>query len=267
MWKTSLITFLLLMSMTTAWALPKSFEVWFLSIDKVATLEPLLNEKRVPSAMVAQALQCQPMGDYCFDPQVGLYKAGEQNSVQEQILYEELDETEKFKDPGTASSLDRQLVNCEGEQVFDIFCGAAVEKKGPKLKIEVWIDISGTMKQVDFLGHDQSCYRESFVRSLDVACPFNQKMKVQLFNESKKEAGQMSDVCLNYGLNEADRLINYIEKSEATHLIVITDIFEAHERFINFIETSGTGTIKGLKEPLYAKDMKNMVQDLSKKCQ
>ena len=267
MWKTRAIIFSFLISISHLYAMPERFEVWFLSINKVGQIEHLLQEAEFKSVKIAQALQCQPMGDYCFDPQVGLYKPGEHNQVKEKVLYEELDKTQKYKNLDSASSLDRQLVNCEDDKTFNIFCGNAKDAKKSYPKFEVWVDISGTMKEVDFSGHHKSCYRETFVKSLDASCPFNKKMAIHLFNESKKESGNMTDVCLNYGLNEADRLVDQIKQSDAKFLLIITDIYEAHERFVDFIETSGKGTIRGLKEPFYARDMHTKVKSLVKNCQ
>ena len=246
-------------------ALPDHIEVWFLSVDKTAQLEKLL-QSETTQIKVAQAIQCQPMGDYCFDPQVGLYKPGDDKKAKETVLYEELDTTKKYKNPDSATSLDRQMINCEGEQAFDIFCGKALADNKKYPPFEIWIDISGTMKEVDFSGHDQTCRRESFVRGLANSCPFNQKMAIHIFNESKKESGNMSDVCLNYGLNEIDRLIDSIKTTKAKQLLIITDIYEAHERFVDFIEFTGKGTIRGLKKPFYAKNMKDQIKSLSRFC-
>ena len=58
----------------SAQAMPKKFEVWFISPESSKSAS-LLEVKVRLSALSAKAnLQCQPMGDYCFDPQVGMYK-------------------------------------------------------------------------------------------------------------------------------------------------------------------------------------------------
>ena len=264
MWKTSFFIFLFILS--NAYALPKNFEVWFLSLDSMSLLMPQLEKPIMQSRELAQSLQCQMMGEYCFDPQVGLYKPGQKNQVQETLQLETLDTTRKYENPGTATSLDRSLIDCKGEQAFDIFCGQAKETKAPKFDIEIWVDVSSTMKQIDFRGHDQNCAREEFVRGISKKCKFDEKMKIMLFNESFKASGNMSDVCINYGLNEVDRLISQIEKSDAKKLIVITDIFEAQERLINFVELSGVGSVKGITKPMYAKDLTGEVERLTSQC-
>ncbi len=122
------------------------------------------------------------------------------------------------------------------------------------------------MKQVDFAGHDKMCQREAFLRLVNRDCGFNQEMKVMGFNEAKKQLGTMQSVCLNHGLNSRDRLIRDIKNSDADHLVVITDIFEADETIINFIETSIGGSYKGVEKPIYASDLKAMAGDVRKKC-
>lgn len=249
-------------------AMPKNFEIWFLSIDKKAALLELLNkEGKKISGSLAQAIQCQPMGEYCFDPQVGLYKPGENQKVEEEVIYEALDSTVKQEQPATASSVDRQMINCDGDSYFDIFCGKANEEKKSDVKLEIWIDISSTLRQVDFVSHTEPCMREIFLQTLDKSCPFNKKMRVSIFNESRKEAGTMNSVCTNYGLNNMDRIIQEVKESSAKNLIIITDIFEAQEKLIDFVESYPQGKIKGVDTPLYPSDLKKLAVNSAALCQ
>lgn len=251
-----------------SWAMPKHLEVWFLSIDRTSFIKGLDNSIQYSQSYALKNLQCQQMGEYCFDPQVGLYKIGEGEKIQEAIDYQEMDAKEEYDFIESASSIDREMVNCDkNTSFFDVFCGEAKAQKQTKVGLEIWVDISSTMKQIDFEGYEKMCKRESFLRGLNNFCPLNKKMKVYMFNESKKELGAFDQVCLNSGLNQVDRIIRDIKISKAKNLIVITDIFEAHEKLINFIEFDAQGVTRGVKKPLYAKDIKKDIARLKKMCQ
>jgi hypothetical protein len=262
--------FCLILITLNAWAMPKKFEVWFLSTTNSKNTSYLLdkidNIKFGP--IVAQAKrQCQPMGDYCFDPQIGLYKM-QGESVQAVNDYTDLDSKENYNDFDEGDGVNRQMVNCEEGNFFDLYCGKARKKEiQSKTKLEIWMDISSTMKQVDFAGYEEQCKRESFLRRLNQnKCMFGSTMKVYGFNESRKELGMMDRVCLNSGLNRTDRIIRDLKTSKADHIIIITDIFEASEEFIEFIESSGVGSHKGIDSPFYAEDLKAETSRLAKVC-
>lgn len=263
-----LIVLLILSVSVNAYALPKRFEVWFLSIDKVSWLDGVLKSQSRSDKLVQQALQCQQMGEYCFDPQVGLYKRAEEGKVQEELDLSTIENNKKYDFLEPHTGLDRQMIDCDKAQFFDIFCGKQQKKmKEGKSKLEVWVDVSSTMKQVDFNGFDNECSRERFLKDLNATCPMNQKMKVYYFEEFRKEAGSFDRVCLSGGLNNMKRIIQNLNSSKAENVIIITDIFEAEEGFINAIEASGRGIIRGLKEPFYAKDMKAQLKSVRKLCQ
>ena len=257
---------LLFLISNSAWSYPKHLEVWFLSNDRTTFLDSVLPKTQY-GPMTAK-LQCQQMGEYCFDPQVGLYKVGEGDKVQEEIDYQAMDKLEKHENIDPASSIDREMIKCDKDSsFFDVFCGKAKKLKvGKKPKLEIWVDISSTMKQVDFNGFDQMCMRESFLRGLNNKCPLNQKMKVYMFDESRKELGAFDRVCLNAGLNQVKRIMRDIKTSKADNLIIITDIFEASEKFVNFIEFEAKGIARGTEKPVYAKDLKKDIDRMTKMC-
>ena len=254
------------------WAMPKKLEVWFISTT--SNKEALLHLDKIESKNtfrnIAQASrQCQPMGDYCFDPQIGLYKrdANSDSNVEAVSDYTVLDGSEKYEKFDSGDGIDRDMVNCEEGNFFDLYCGKAkAKKKISKAKLTLWIDVSSTMKQVDFEGYDKSCKREMLLKKLDRTCPFSSDMKVYIFNETRKELGMMDRVCLNSGLNRTDRMMKDIKVNNADHLIIITDIYEASEEFIDFVEASGVGSVKGIQKPMYAEDLYEEVPRLAKVC-
>lgn len=247
--------------------MPKRFEVWFLSIDKTTWLDSVLKINTKPQ-LYTRALQCQPMGEYCFDPQIGLYKRDEASKAQEEVDLAEVNKLEKYDFLDPHKGAERSMIECdENSSFFDVFCGKAKKaKKLAKSKLEVWVDISSTMKQVDFDGFENDCKRLTFLDNLKISCPLNEKMKVYFFEEYKKEAGSLDRVCLSGGLNDMKRMMKDIRNSDADNIIMITDIYEADSNFIDAIEMTGRGRIKGLDKPMYAKDLKSELSRVKAMC-
>lgn len=261
--------FVLLVFLTTSvWAKPARFEVWFLSIDKAAVFHEYSPAMKSQHVSVAQGSpQCQPMGEYCFDPQIGLYK--KQNGVKaidstvDQAI---LDKSEKYEFMEPGDSVNRNLINCDKSHGFDIFCGKSkAGAQNSNVNLEVWIDVSSTMKQVDFSGFDKKCTRELFLERLNQTCPMNQKMKVYYFNEARKEAGSFDRACLSNGLNNMKRILDDVKISSRKNIVIVTDIFEANQEFISNIEALG-GIVKGLDNPIYAKDLLTDLKRIRKMC-
>lgn len=244
-----------------AFAAPKEVEVWFLSNQKTSQLDEILNRPSVKYRTLTAELQCQLMGDYCFDPQYGLYKKDDANA--------EVVGAEKLEKDGpsipSGKSVERDLINCDPNNYFDVFCGKATKGPAKETKLEIWIDTSSSMKEFDYSDKEGGCYRKSLIKRLDDTCGFNQKVNVMMFDTSIKEAGSMSQLCNNQGLNDYKRLIDWIERSNARKLIVVTDIYEFHKEFSDYIE-SLNGKFRGDKDPMTAKDMLGLVDELAKSC-
>jgi hypothetical protein len=253
--------FFLLTLSTSAFAAPKEIEVWFLSQQKVSFLNELLNRPQYIYRAPTAALECQEMGDYCFDPQYGLYKKDDATA--------EIVDTKKLESDGpsipTSKSVDRDLISCDPKNYFDVFCGKARAEAQALSKLDVWVDTSSSMREFDFSDKDGGCHRKSFIKVLDSHCGFNRKVNVMMFDTSIKQAGSIDQLCANQGLNDYKRLMDWIERSEARKLIVITDIYEFHKEFSDYIE-SKHGKFRGDKDPLTAKQMVDLADDLAKSC-
>jgi hypothetical protein len=253
---------LLILSLS-AMAAPGSIEVWFLSNAKVTEVQKLLDRPQYVYYKKTAELQCQEMGDFCFDPQYGLYKKGD---IESEVKDEE-GQIEKVKAPSipTAKSVDRDLINCDPNNYFDIFCGKARKESKSDPKLDLWIDTSSSMKEFDFINSSGGCYRKSLVKRLDETCGFNQKVNVMMFDTTIKQAGTMDSLCNNQGLNDYKKLMDWIERSTAKKLVIITDIYEFHKDFADYIE-SKHGKFRGDKDPLRAGDLMNLVDELEKTC-
>ena len=121
------------------------------------------------------------------------------------------------------------------------------------------------MREFDFEDKDGSCHRKSLVSALDASCGFNQKVNVMMFDYSIKQAGTMNDLCTSKGTNDYKRLIDWIERSNAKKLVIITDIYEFHKEFSDYIE-SKHGKLRGDKDPLTAAQMAELASYLANSC-
>lgn len=256
-----------------AWSTPKSIEVWFLSIDKTGFIESILDEKILAPFVTQSSLQCQQMGDYCFDPQVGLYKKdNNQNENSAETIHtvdsSELEKNNKYEFLAPHRGVEREMIECdENSNFFDIFCGKDQKRKVQNnSKFEIWVDVSSTMKQVDFDGFEKQCHRERFLKSLSNSCKTFGGVNIFFFEEFRKQAGMLDRVCMSSGLNEMKNIIRDLKQSKADHVLIITDIFEAQESFIDAIENLGVSSFKGLKTPFYAINMKENLKRLEKFC-
>ena len=242
-------------------AAPKEIEVWFISNSKVALLNDLLNKPQYIYRAPTAELQCQEMGDYCFDPQYGLYK---KDDVTAEVI-----ETVKIETDGpvipAGKSVERNMIDCDPKNYFDVFCGKAKAQTPSTTKLDLWIDTSGSMKEFDYSDKQGNCHRKSMVQELDKVCGFNQKVNVMMFDTSIKQAGSMDQLCLNQGLNDYKRLMDWVERSDAKKLVIITDIYEFHKEFSDYIE-SKHGKLRGDKDPLTAKQMVDLADQLAKSC-
>ena len=242
-------------------AAPREIEVWFISNSKVAQLNDLLNKPHYVYRAPTAEFQCQEMGDFCFDPQYGLYKKDDAMA--------EVVETVKIETDGpvipAGTSIDRNLIDCDPKNYFDVFCGKAKNQPQAAAKLDLWIDTSGSMKEFDYSDKEGNCHRKSLVKQLDEVCGFNQKVNVMMFDTSIKQAGGMDQLCLNQGLNDYKRLMDWVERSDAKKLVIITDIYEFHKEFSDFIE-SKNGKLRGDKDPLTAKQMVDLADQLAKSC-
>jgi hypothetical protein len=253
---------LLLFSISSlAFAAPQTLEVWFLSNAKTSHLEQLLNRPAIKYRALTAQLECQEMGDFCFDPQYGLYKKEDSSLTLDASKVEKQGPTIP-----TAKSLDQDMISCDASNYFDIFCGKARAEAGREAKLDLWIDTSSSMREFDFSDKQGGCFRKSLVKRLDESCGFNQKVNVMMFDTSIKQAGSMESLCQNQGLNDYKRLIDWIERSTAKKLVVITDIYEFHKEFADYVE-SKNGKFRGDKEVLTAEGMLKLLEPLAKSCQ
>ena len=244
-------------------------EVWFLSPeDKVTIYQKILDhlDQNISfSKQLAQTVNTdschQEMGDMCFHPQLGLYD--NPNKKTKEKIKDKKESEVKY-----LSNTDIDLINCDKNFYFDLYCGKA--KKEPNqenVKVELWIDTSSSLRAVDYAKDEagEICYRRQFAQEMISKC--GEKVVVSAFDTSIKVVGTLDTLCVNRGLNDQKRMIEWIETSQAKKLILITDIAEYTMLLDDFIRQIG-GKVRGAdnRSLLYAKDISKLVSEASATC-
>lgn len=252
---------LLLAFVLAAAAAPKELEVWFLSPPSTSRWEHLLAPKLPMRNLLAQA--CEPVGDYCFDSRLGLYP--KTRVPEKEFAPPPIDEG--LPQLPTATSLDRKLVNCDAQYAFDIFCGRA-KREGPVSdggSFEIWIDVSSSMRAMDPESKDGGCFRSQLVTKMRSSCKAG-TLTVKGFDTSLRDLGSAEGACVNQGMNNAKRLMEWVEESKAEKILLITDVYEYQAELAQFLEEK-VAKIRGDRGSFPAAQMLDQVTDLAKACE
>lgn len=216
----------------------------------------LLFYKRNMAMSLQEAKEsCVPMGEGCFHPQFGFI---EDDKAEKKPIVEENTEVK------TINALETNLVECREKEYFDIFCGKATPERKPA-PIEVWVDISASMRNVDLDVTSKSCYRKTFVKNIIDQCP-KDSVDVSVYNNSIKLIDTYDTACLSYGMNSPNRFKDWIEASTAEHLFVITDIDEMTQELRDFLDEKGANIVGIGAKDFSAKDLDSYVTDFLKTC-
>lgn len=247
----------------SAYGTPKKIIIYFLSPMKTSFLPHI--EAIKMSALIASndsfMEQCQPMGDGCFHPQLGFINQKPDALKSPSLLGAE----EKSLELKTFNSVETSMINCDRDYYFDMYCGKAKNQPEWNGNLEIWFDISSSLKEVDFSAQKEHCHRRSFYEKVKNSC--GKSLRAAIYNTSIKELGDHSGICANYGTNDEKRLIEWIKASEAKKLIIITDIDELSRGFRDFLDKEAASFVgDGVK----AYTVKNLVDDageILKTCQ
>lgn len=241
-------------------AAPLEIEVFFLTPPMSAQWERYL-APRLDGTKFAQA--CEPVGDYCLDPVIGLYPRSGRTQEKKETKFE-IDEG--LPQLPTSTSVDRSLVNCDPKYAFDIFCGQAKpENKVAEVSgLEVWVDTSSSMRGIDPGDGKGSCQRAQFLQSLVAAC--GKKPPVLKGFDTSIRTIDAASSCVSQGLNDAKRMIEWMEESTAKKLIFITDVYEYQAELSAYLE-SKQAKIHGDRGTFPASKMLDMVVELAKVCE
>ncbi len=269
--------FLFLVS-NAVFATPKKITIYFLSPSKVSSI---LYEKEFPRlGLISQnantpaglglipdknaaygEANCTPMGDGCFHPQLGYL---EPKKVPGTFSLEVAKEGEEKTDLKTFNSLETSLVDCKKDYYFDIFCGKSNNKPTWTGELEVWFDVSSSLREVDFSPEKNHCYRRSFLENLQKNC--DTKVRFAIYNTNIKELGDHANVCNNYGTNDEKRLIEWIKGSGAKHLVIVTDVDELSRTFRDFLDSEAASFVGDGVKPYTVKNLVDDVDSFAKIC-
>lgn len=253
-------------------AIPSTSEVWFLSEKKSVSqilekLFPNLAQRMTPMKVVQNQTHigrgCMKMGDKFFHPQYGVH---DHEGVVPGVFQEVLKDGEEKKidlEKGLAN-MNSDLIECDRDYHFDFFCGNA--QKSPEMNpgLEIWVDVSSSFKAIDF-EKDDTCHRKRFVNEIRRAC--GDKVSVYTFDTSIKRISGSQNTCMSYGSNDPKRLVDWISRSKALHLVIITDISEYNAFLDEYF--SQIGTILNGEKPgkeFIASEMLDRVSKLTEIC-
>ncbi len=259
--------FILCIFSIRAWATPQKIEMIFLSPQKVTELLELIEKKTHPEKIFNRTVlnepdltNCVPMGDGCFDPQLGYIEKKPEITNHQPVLAVPKDPELQLK---TFSAIDTSLVNCDKGNYFDIFCGKEKPREKPS-EIEIWFDVSSSLRNVDYNKENDQCNRRVFAKKVLENC--KDKIKFSIFNTALKEAGELSSVCLANGTNDEAKLLQWMKDSEAKVLIIVTDIDEMSTAMKDYLSDRGAKMVGDGVKAFTSTDLINYANDIGKTC-
>ena len=250
-----------------AFATPQKIEMIFLSPQKISMLLELIEKQKNDTlilGLTAEADQelknCQPMGDGCFDPQLGYIEKKPTAGSKSAPVVIQKDPELQLK---TFNAVETSLVSCDKGNYFDIYCGKE-RPQGKDSEIEVWFDISSSIRSVDYNKDPDQCNRRSFMTKVIESC--KDKVRVSTYNTSLKEVSDLSGVCLSYGTNDEPKLIRWMKESKAKHLLLVTDIDEMSREMKDFLDIQGAKLIGDGVNPFTSSNLLEYAKDFAKVC-
>lgn len=247
------------------WATPEKIEIFFLSEQKAQALIERIQNRESPklSQALVQNYECIPMGDGCFHPQLGFTE--DKPSVLSPSEEEKKPEGYELK---TINSLDVNMIECREGEHFDIFCG---ESKPEETKaetepadLEVWFDVSTSMRKTDYSKDLEHCNRRTMARVLVARC--EKRPRIAVYNTALKSLSDLSGICLYQGTNDQRRLLRWIRASKAKHLVLVMDTEEYTGELRDFLSVENT-ILHGLDaKSLYSDDLVDRVDTLTSSC-
>lgn len=258
-WIVSFLSYGLLMS--NALATPKKIYIYFLSPVKTSYLPqtPQIqwSKKLAQNKTDDEFMKnCQPMGDGCFHPQLG-FVANKVEVSEPSLLKPE----ENLK---TFNAIETSVVDCNKDYHFDIFCGKTKSESVWNGDMEVWFDVSSSLREVDFSTDKETCQRRSFFEKLQKQC--GKSLRVATYNTNIKELGDHSNICMSYGTNDEKKLMEWIKASQANKLVIVTDIDELSRPFQDFLSAEGATFVGDGVKAYTAKNLVDDVGEFAKIC-
>ena len=255
----------LLLIPSLSFATPLKIEMIFLSPLKVSMILEQLDIMNAVKLSKKYTLMdrdnCVPMGDGCFHPQLGYLEKAPSAPPDANKIAERNEE--KAIELKNFNALETNMISCDKNNYFDIFCGKERANSAPA-EIEVWFDISSSLKTVDYNKDPDHCARRTFLEKIQQAC--KTKVNVSVYNTSLKQSGENSSVCMSYGTNDQARLLRWMKDSKAKHLLIVTDIDEMSAEMRSFLESNGAKMIGDGVKAFTANDLIDYAKEFTKMC-
>ncbi len=188
--------------------------IYFLSEAKVSLFESVIYFSP-PLA----SRECQKVEGGCFDPQRGF--------VEGDISIKKIP-----ADLG-AAAFTADLVKCDKDNYFDIYCGKSKNIKRD-INQAIWIDVSGSMRAKDMETPGGFCQRRKIVERLQQQCPG--KFAISHFNTALRAMGSYDELCRSSGTNNTKTLIRWIESSRYHKLYIVTDKEELNQELATYLD-------------------------------
>lgn len=242
---------LLFLMMAPLKAEPEKITVFFLSQVKLGA-----NFEINWSAPLAsnQEFDCVETDGGCFHPQLGFIADGSK----------EYQEREKKVEVKTINSETTDLIKCEKGNHFDLFCGKAAKIQPANADVEVWIDTSSSMRKVDWGKDPNYCERRRFIAKLQNSCKKN--LAISVFDTGKKSLGDLGSLCVNYGLNDSDRIVQWIKRSKAKHLYLVTDVEEYNGPLREYLDLVSAKIVGIGRKTTVASELYSYIGKISRNC-
>lgn len=263
-----LLALLLSLFSTNVLADAGQITVYFLSRPdaKGAILELIPNGPTFSFSPTAQVnlkeeeFKCEPFGEGCFHPQHGYIED------QEKVM-KAIERKQAEIEINTINAKEVNLIDCEKEYYFDMYCGQA-QKKNKNVdkpsEFELWVDTSSSMRQVDFSQEQSYCERRRLVAKLQDSC--KGKVDVFTFDTSRKSLSGLENTCNNRGTNDGGHMVKWLKLTDAKSVVIITDVDEYQGEFREYLDLIGANIVGIGVKPFYATDLFSALKDFQKYC-
>lgn len=261
--------FLVLISLS-AFSIPQKTTVYFLSSNDIS----ILLRKNIGSLYAVNALElkCQKMGEYCFDPQVGLYKPNNREQAVK-LKDENVNSDERLKKVrglGADGFFNQNMINCDKNKFYDVYCNKTGKIKNDVEKretFEVWVDTSKVMSIKDSEPLETTCNRSNFLNLLESTCTKNNTFRLFSISSIKKRLGKNSQACQKDSSNiDINKLKSWIKKSKSKRVFIFLDEFYAQGMLLSFLKTKSNIEVKGIETKVSLSNMDNEIADLKRYC-
>lgn len=209
---------------------------------------------------------CVPRSGGCFHPQFGLLPArDDEQGVKPKSPQRERPQRTRLWDFKTS----KDLIDCQRETHhphFDLYCGEVKEREGVAATsggVQLWIDISTSMRRVDYSRDPNFCQRRLFVEKVKRDCS---PVDISVFNTQLIPISDISRSCQLSGGNDTQRIIDWIKRNQSEHLIIVTDVDEINPQLMSFLSSIEAETLGDKYQKIFSTQLNELLPDILPSC-